>query len=103
MDIFDIVCEKDRSEANGAFDTTLGREGARFADPDNKWVANYPDAIRLRFATPLRRYNLLCTGKNLLSSSTMQFEKPVNNKFYKLVRGSMRCAHVLSGKTEVKM
>ena len=51
MDIFDIVCEKDRSEANGAFDATLGREGDRFnSEPDNKWVANYPDAIRLRFA-----------------------------------------------------
>jgi len=86
VDIFDIVCEKDRSEANGAFDATLGREGARFdSDPDNKWVANYPDAITLRFATPLRRYNSLCTGKNLLSSPTMQFEKPVNNNVYKLV------------------
>jgi len=85
VDIFDIVCEKDRSEANSAFDATLGREGARFdSDPDNKWVANYPDAIRLRFAPPLRRYNSLCTGKksvvftvhqlcNLRNRSTIMF------------------------------
>jgi hypothetical protein len=29
-------CEKDRSEANGAFDATLGRDGTSFdSDPDN--------------------------------------------------------------------
>ncbi len=29
-------CEKDRSEANGAFDATLGKEGAKFdSDPDS--------------------------------------------------------------------
>jgi len=34
-------CEMDRSEANGAFDATLGRDGTRFySDP----VTNYPDA-----------------------------------------------------------
>ena len=90
VDIFDIVCEKDRSEANGAFDATLGREGARFdSDPDNNGSPTIP--MRKGFASlhhyeDIIHYVLQTTGKYLLYSPAMQFEKPVNNNVYKLTR-----------------